>query len=276
MSERSSQLVVGCVQMHSVLDSQVNLVRCLEIADEARRRGVQLLIFPESTTSRSDDPSVSPHAEAVDGDFMTSFRDQLADVDMTVIIGMTEQRENDRPYNTLVAFRRGKIVEKYRKFHLYDAAGSRESDDISPGDGPVHVFDVGGFRVGMMTCYDIRFPELARLLAERGADLLAVPTSWVSGPLKEEHWKILCAARAIENTVYVVGAGQTGGNRIGRSAVVSPEGIAQASAGLEQTLLVSTVSATRLQEVRSRFPMLAQKRFTIDSEARPARTIHEV
>lgn len=263
-------LILGCVQMHSELQLAANLARCIGYLDEAEARGVQLLVFPESASSRSDDPTVPPLAEDIDGEFISKLRAHLAGRDMTVIIGVTERRAGGSPYNTLVALRDGEIVGRYRKLHLYDAAGVRESESTSPGDGPVEVVEVNGFRVGMMTCYDVRFPELARLLAEKGADVLALPASWVSGPLKEEHWRTLCAARAIENTVYIVGAGQTGGNRIGRSLVAAPDGVIEVAAGYDEDLLVTRVSDERLKRVRSRFPMLGQRRFTIDTSPKPA------
>lgn len=264
----SASLVVACVQPTSVLSSADNLADCLRIARDADSRGVRLLVFPESTSSRSDDVAVETEAQPLDGPFLSGLIAGLADLDMTVVCGVTESTDDGRPFNTLVAFRQGEVVAVYRKMHLYDAAGMRESDTISSGDGPVTTFDVDGFRVGMMTCYDIRFPELARLLAVDGADVVAVPTSWVRGPLKEEQWLTLCAARAIENTVYLVGAAQTGGLRIGRSVVVAPDGVVQAALGSEEDVLVSRLSRSRLDDVRRAFPLLAQRRFTVSETAR--------
>jgi predicted amidohydrolase len=256
--------------MQSGLDPADNLTRCIRVAREASGRGVQLLIFPESASSRSDDPEISPRAEDIGEGFVPALVTGLADLDMTVVVGVTEERGESRPYNTLVAVRHGRIIAMYRKLHLYDAAGMRESDVVTPGEGPVATFDVDGFRVGLMTCYDVRFPELSRLLSEQGADILAIPASWVQGPLKEEHWRTLCAARAIENTVYVLGAAQTGGTRIGRSAVIAPDGVAEAAAGYAEELIVARVSARRLSQARARFPMLQQTRFAIDAVPRPA------
>ncbi|MDF2561732.1 MAG: Nitrilase/cyanide hydratase and apolipoprotein N-acyltransferase [Microbacterium sp.] len=270
MTESDIELIVGCVQMQSRLNPDDNLTACIRAAHEASRRGVQLLVFPETASSRSDDPEVTPHAEDIGEGFVPALASALADLDMTIIVGVTEGRGEERPYNTLVAMRRGRIVAVYRKLHLYDAAGMRESDLVTPGEGPVATFDVDGFRVGLMTCYDVRFPELARLLSEQGADILAIPASWVHGPLKEEHWRTLCAARAIENTVYVLGAAQTGGTRIGRSAVIAPDGVAEAAAGYAEELIVARVSARRLSQARARFPMLQQTRFAIDAVPRPA------
>jgi len=270
MSEPTGDtLLIECVQPASVLSATDNLVSTIELAHEAAARGVQLLIFPESASSRSDDMAVPPQGQALDGPFMSALIDALADSTMAVICGFTESTDDGRPHNTLVAFRSGEILAVYRKIHLYDAAGVKESDSITPGDGPVVTFDVDGFRVGMMTCYDVRFPELARLLAEQGADILAVPTSWVRGPLKEEQWLTLCAARAIENTCYVVGAAQTGGLRIGRSIVVAPDGVVEAALGTEEDVLVSRLTRQRIDRVRRAFPMLAQRRFTISATPLP-------
>ena len=127
-----------------------------------------------------------------------------------------------RPYNTLLV--RGAADAAYRKIHLYDSFGYRESDALSPGDLTPVLVDVAGFRVGLMTCYDLRFPELARLLVDRGAEVLVVPSAWVAGPRKVEHWRTLVRARAIENTVFVVAAAQPGPRYSGHSMVVDPLG----------------------------------------------------
>ena len=110
----------------------------------------------------------------------------------------------------------------YRKIHLYDSFGYRESDRLAPGPSSRSLVDVGGFRVGLMTCYDLRFPELARALVDRGAEVLVVPAAWVAGPRKVDHWRTLLRARAIENTVFVVAAGQPGPRYTGHSMVVGP------------------------------------------------------
>lgn len=255
-------LTVACAQLQSTQDWRVNLERCLALVGECLDRGTDLLVFPETTASRTDDPAQRPDAQPLDGPFVAELAAATAHNDLTIIAGLLETGPGSRPFNTLVAVRGGDLIASYRKIHLYDAASVLESDTIQPGDGPVAVFDVKGFSVGMMTCYDIRFPELARVLAGQGADLIAVPTSWVQGPLKEDHWRAMCSARAIENTVYLAGASQTGGNRIGLSTVIAPSGVVTAALGTEEGLLVATVDRRRLDEARSTFPLLAQRRFT--------------
>lgn len=266
----STDLVVGCVQMRSVLDPQENLERAVAYVETAARAGVRLLVFPESASSRSDDPAVRPIAEPLDLGFVPGLAAAAARAGITVVAGVMEPGPAGRPYNTLVALDGGRVLSAYRKLHLYDAAGFRESDTVTPGDGPVATFDVDGFSIGMMTCYDIRFPELSRLLSDRGADVIVVPTSWVRGPMKELHWNTFCRARAIENTVYIAGASQTGGNRIGRTTIVGPDGIAEAAAGTDEGLVLSRVSTARLDRTRETFPMLQQRRFRIDATPRSA------
>ena len=120
------------------------------------------------------------------------------------------ERSDDpnRPFNTLVAFGpAGDLVASYRKTYLYDSFGYRESDRLTAGDGSPVTIKTDELTLGLMTCYDLRFPEFARLLVDADAEALVVPAAWVRGPQKEDHWATLLRARAIENTCYVIAAG---------------------------------------------------------------------
>jgi predicted amidohydrolase len=130
-------------------------------------------------------------------------------------------------------------------------------------------FACAGLTVGLMTCYDVRFPELARLLTTAGADVLVLPAAWVRGPEKERHWELMLAARAVENTVYVVGAGECGARNIGNSMVVDPLGVVRARLSAEPGLLVAELSAERVADARRRLPVLANRRFTVNASPRP-------
>ncbi len=116
-------------------------------------------------------------------------------------------------------------------------------------------------KVGLMTCYDLRFPELALSLALQGAELLVLPAAWVHGPLKEHHWATLLAARALDTTCYLVAAGECGNKNIGQSRIVDPQGVTVAAAAQEAQLIVAEVSATRVQETREKLPILRHRRF---------------
>ena len=201
-------------------------------------------------------------AQPLDGPFVSALAGLAKESGATIVAGMFETSDDPtRPYNTLAVLSAGgELAASYRKLHLYDSFGYRESDRLRAGDGAPVTVDVGDFVVGLMTCYDLRFPEMARRLVDAGADVLAVPAAWVRGPLKEEHWSTLLHARAIENTCYVVGAAQTGTSYVGRSAVVDPMGIAVAALGEQCEVLAADLSSRRLAEVRRANPSLRNRR----------------
>lgn len=115
--------------------------------------------------------------------------------------------------------------------------------------------------VGLMTCYDLRFPELALALALQGAEILVLPAAWVRGPLKEHHWATLLAARALDTTCYLVAAGECGNRNIGQSRIVDPQGVTIAAAGEAPQLICAEVSADRLSQTRAKLPVLRNRRF---------------
>ena len=112
-----------------------------------------------------------------------------------------------------------------------------------------------------MTCYDLRFPELAMTLALQGAELLVVPAAWVRGPLKEHHWATLLTARALDTTCYVVGAGECGNKNIGQSRIVDPQGVTIAAAADSPQLIFAEVTHARLEQTREALPVLRNRRF---------------
>lgn len=214
------------------------------------------------------DTPLAPLAEPLDGPFVQGLSRLARELGTALVAGMFETcpAEPSRPYNTLVALGAdGEVCGSYRKQHLYDAFGYRESDRLSPGDpaeGPT-VIRIAGHGVGLLTCYDLRFPELSRLSADGGAELLAVPAAWMRGPAKEDHWTTLLRARAIENTCYVAGAAQNGRHYCGRSMLVDPFGITVAGLGEQDGFCVGEVSADRVAEVRRTNPTLAHRRYRV-------------
>ena len=164
-------------------------------------------------------------AEPLDGPFVGALTAFAAEQGTTVVAGMFERSEDpERPFNTLAVVDRDGLRASYRKIHLYDSFGYKESDRLVAGPLEPALVDVGGFRVGLMTCYDLRFPELARSAGDRGAELLVAPSAWVAGPGKVQHWRTLVTARAIENIAYVAAVGQPGPRYTGHSMVVGPAG----------------------------------------------------
>ena len=209
------------------------------------------------------DLPLGPAAQQLDGPFVAALAAHARGMRATIVAGMFEESADAaRPYNTVVAVGPdGDVQAVYRKVHLYDSFGYRESDRLSPGEPSPVAVKVGDFVVGLMTCYDLRFPEHSRLLVDAGADAFVVPAAWVRGPLKEDHWETLLRARAIENTAYVVAAAQTGAAYTGSSMIVDPMGVAVARMGDETGLISADLSPDRVREVRERTPSLSNRRF---------------
>jgi deaminated glutathione amidase len=203
---------------------------------------------------------VSEFAEDLDGPFVKRIAELAAAHDVTVVAGMFERSEDPgRPYNTLVVVDAGGLRASYRKIHLYDSFGYKESDRLLAGALEPVVVEVGGLRVGLMTCYDLRFPELARALVDRGAELIVVPAAWVAGPGKADHWRTLLKARAIENTVYVAAAAQPDPRYTGHSMVVTPRG-ETVEVEEDGVAVQARVDRAELEKARAENPSLANKR----------------
>jgi predicted amidohydrolase len=222
--------------------------------------GSDLVVWPEASARDFGAPGsdLSSYAETTDGPFAQALR--AAAGESTAIAGMFEQGADPaRPFNTLLVT--GAVSASYRKIHLYDSFGHRESDVLSGGDIAPVVVDVAGWKVGLMTCYDLRFPELARLLVDAGAEVIVVPAAWVAGDRKVAHWRTLLAARAIENLAFVVGVAQPGPRYCGHSQVVSPLGDVLAEAGWDtDEVLDVTLDRGVFDEARRLNPSLDNRR----------------
>jgi len=248
---------VVLVQAASTLDPADNRSLIAELCPD----DADLVVFPEAFARDFGAPGsdVSEYAESLDGPFATELARVAHERGTTVVAGMFESSDDPtRPYNTLVV--RGAATASYRKIHLYDSFGYRESDRLLAGPLEPVTFELAGLTVGLLTCYDLRFPELARGLVDRGADVLVVPAAWVAGPRKVDHWLTLARARAVENTVYVVAAGQPGPRYTGHSVVVDPLGDVLAEAGTEPELLRATLDPAGVAEARRTNPSLANRR----------------
>lgn len=250
-------LRIGLVQQASGLEPDVNT----KLLDELAPRDADLIVFPEvfQRDFGKAGSDISPYAEPLDGPFATEVARVASDRGATIVAGMVEPSDDPaRPYNTLVV--RGAVDASYRKIHLYDSFGYKESDNLCGGPLEPVVIDVEGVPVGLMTCYDLRFPELARALVDRGAEVLLVPAAWVAGPRKVDHWRTLLRARAIENTVYVAAAGQSAPRYSGHSMVVDPLGDVLVEAGDDDEVVTATIERERLEKARSLNPSLANRR----------------
>lgn len=210
------------------------------------------------------DDTLLAHAEPLDGDFIAVLQAAATAHGVIVVAGLVETAGAGRVHNTLVAVSDAGVQAVYRKQHLYDAFGQTESDWIEAGEsGQASVFDVDGIRFGMMTCYDLRFPEVARILVDAGADAVIVPAEWVRGPLKEHHWTTLLAARAIENTVYVVAADHPAPVGVGLSQVIDPQGVVVAGVSAGEGIALASVDPGLIARTREVNPVLRLRRYRV-------------
>lgn len=252
-------------QMSTTTDSAANRA-AVDAALDAVRGDVDLVVLPEATMHDfgTADHDLSEAAESLDGPFCELIARHAARLEATVVAGMFEttgETPRGLPYNTLVAFGPdGALRVAYRKVHLYDSFGYRESERLVSGDITTATLQVADRTVGLITCYDLRFPEFARMHIDAGADTLVVPAAWVSGPLKEDHWITLLRARAIENTVDVLGVGQCGRRYSAGTSAVDPLGVVTASAGEREQTIYAELDNERLADARATNPSLANRR----------------
>jgi predicted amidohydrolase len=246
----------------------VNLSRVRLAMAEAAAASADLAVFPEATQVRFGS-DLAAAAEPLDGPFCSGLAAAAKDTGVSLVAGVFEPAVDGRVYNTAVVYDgSGELVTSYRKLHLFDAFGQHESDSVAPGSALV-TYPFGGVTVGLQICYDLRFPELSRALAVRGASLLVIPAAWAAGLFKEEHWITLVRARAIENTVWVAAVGQVpdpdetthrhlGG--VGRSVLVDPFGVVRTDLGPAPRVVVSEVDPELIDQVRATVPSLANRR----------------
>lgn len=265
---------MAACQLVSGTDKAANLAEIERLAAAAAAEGAQLAVFPEYAMHYT--PKFSQEfvdeAEPLDGDFVTALRGVASRHGISIIAGMHERIPGERrAYNTIVVAGPGPEpgpepgpVAVYRKQHLYDAFGFKESDFLCPGPlGEPATFEVDGVVVGLLTCYDLRFPEVSRTVVDAGAQLLVYPAAWMPGPRKEDHWQTLARARAIENTVYVAAISQAPPVGVGGSLIVDPNGVVLGGLGEASGTIVVPVEAGRIDRVRAFNPSLANRRYAV-------------
>ncbi len=256
---------VSLCQIPVVHEPKTNLETARDALARAAAQGAELAVFPEATLTRFG-RGVTETAEPLDGPFVSGLAEAAREHGIAVIAGVFEPSADGRVFNTTVALDAdGGLAAAYRKIHLFDSFGARESDVVAPGDVPA-VVELAGLRIGLITCYDVRFPELARALVDRGADTFAVIAAWGSGPMKEEHWITLVKARAIENTMWTIAVGQAptpsarDGFGVGRSMLVDPMGVVRHDLGPGHAVLTGEIDPAVTVSVRSTLPSLDHRR----------------
>ena len=272
-AERSTSVKsvkVAAVQFESSPNPTRNRVLLTKTIDAAAEAGAKLIILPEASQRAfgSNGASLAEDPESLEGPFVTMLVDRAARHALHIVAGMFETAEAPRlPFNTTVIAGPNGVVAAYRKIHLYDALGFVESEGVtggSIGDDNLIVFEAHGFSFGVMTCFDLRFPEMTRALVDRGADVIVLGAAWVPGPRKHEQWRTLLEARAIESTAYVIAAGQPGPRYCGGSTIIAPDGSTIEEAPPDgMTMITGDLDRAAITTVRSSMPVLAQRRIGV-------------
>ena len=260
---------VAIVQMRSSEDKMENLELSIDFIREAAKKKSSMICFPEFQMAYSpmsmSAKQLSEKAESVnDGNFIATLRKAAKVNKISIISTIYEKngsRFDNRVYDTAVLIdSNGEISSIYRKLHLYDALGFKESDKMMAGNMIEKPVKTSVGNLGLMICYDIRFPEMSRILTVKGANILVSPSAWVHGVMKEEHWQTLLKARAIENGSYMIAPNQIGNIFSGRSMAVDPFGVVLLDMGNREGMEVVEIDKPRVQKVRELLPLLKNRR----------------
>lgn len=271
IENRHEEFVAAVAQFASVDDAQANIDTIRTLARQAQAQGARMVVFPEAASFafESSAETLSRIARDEAAGFRAALSEIARDLDIHIVAGMYAEGEGELSRNCLVAVDpQGETLGEYQKLHLYDAFLYRESDKneqarLQQGFGELVLFDIGAFRFGLVNCYDLRFPEMARALVERGANCLIVCAGWVAGPLKELHWETLLRARAIENTSYVLASSQPAPVSTGLSMAIDPSGVVLSSVAADKGVALATLTTERLQDIRAILPCLEHARYRI-------------
>ena len=260
---------IALVQMRAETDKKTNLKKILKYISQAARKDAVMCAFPEFmmcyTPSSQSPLELASIAEKIDGEFVRSISEAAKQNSIQVVGTLYEKSPKpNRVYDTsFLIDKNGKMISKYRKIHLYDALGFKESKKLYPGSSITKPVKTSVGKMGMMICYDLRFPEMSRILASSGSEVLVVPSAWVKGKMKEEHWLTINKTRAIENGCYVISPDQVGNIYCGRSVVVDPYGKILLDMKKREGIGFVDISLDEVKQVRQRLPLLQNRRIDI-------------
>jgi deaminated glutathione amidase len=264
---------IALAQITSSTEKTTNLELAKQLITEAKNNGARMIAFPEflmafspSTQSAEELAEIS---ETLDGPFTQSLREVTKAANIETLATIYEKSDvPGRVYDTALWIdASGHLSAVYRKLHLYDALGFKESDKFLAGRELAQPFKSAIGVIGMMICYDLRFPELSRLLTLAGTEILVSPSGWVQGDMKVEHWQTMVRARAVENGCYVIAPDQVGNIYIGHSMVVDPFGRVVIDMGERQGLEIVDLDLSMVGEVREKLPLLKNRRADIYGSA---------
>jgi len=271
--------IVAAIQMSSGSDKEKNLRLAADLVAEAARTGARLVVLPELFSWQGSSREITLASETIPGPTSTRMAELAATLKIYLLCGsiLEQNPRGQRPYNTSFLINpAGRITGRYRKLHLFklrmpNGTVLNEKAAYTAGTGIVTAPTPLG-RLGLSICYDLRFPELYRALVDRGASIIAVPSSFTYATGKD-HWEVLLRARAIENQVYIVAPNQHGPDpqgtkRYGHSMIIDPWGKVLALRQEGNGIIYAQIDLESLKQVRINLPCLRQRRKDMFSKAR--------
>jgi deaminated glutathione amidase len=267
----TSVLRAAAVQLTATPDKARNLETADRLVRRAAADGARLVVLPEKWSLLGRGADLRDGAEPIDGLAVTWARDAARELGIDLVAGSVAERVDGdaKLRNTSLHIGPdGEVKAVYRKVHMFDVEVEgtvyRESDHEAPGDDVVLSATADGVELGLTVCYDVRFPELYRILAVRGARIVTIPAAFTV-PTTRDHWEVLVRARAIEDQCFVIAANQVGehveGLRSGgRSMIVDPWGLILAQAADSETVITADLDLDAQAAIRTRLPSLANRR----------------
>ena len=249
------KLKLAAHQINFQSNKQQNLDKILCILEKTK---TQLHVFPEYSMGTPPNgltqSFVKKNAEQLNGPFVSKILEKSKE-HHTAVVFTIFQSEKNQFFNTAILAENGKIKATYKKIHLFDALGQKESNLFSSGN-KIAIAKIQNFTVGLAICFDLRFPELFRALAHKGAELFIVPSAWYTGKHKNEQWQILTKARAHENNAYLVGVNQTLPHFTGNSIINSPFATTIKQANTQETTLTAELDKKYVVDSKNQIPII--------------------
>ena len=257
---------IAIIQMKASTDKTENLKKILGYIGKAAKQGAALCAFPEFmmfyTKSSQTPRQLANAAESINGNFVTEIANAAKQNSIMVVGTLYEKStKKNRVYDTcFLVNQNGKVTRTYRKIHLYDALGFKESSKMVSGSKIAPPLRTKIGTLGMLICYDLRFPEMSRSLALAGSEILLAPSAWIKGPSKEEHWMTFNKTRAIENGCFLIAPDQVGNIYCGRSLVVSPFGKILLDMKKKTGIGFVDISLQDVYQTRKKLPLLKNRK----------------
>ena len=247
----------------SLGDPEANLSKVRDFSGKAKEAGADLIIFPELTDTGYSMPVIQKHADHWKTGFVARLQEVAARLSIAIVSGVSERNESSIHNSQVLVDAKGNIAAKYRKTHLYAVTPVAEQTCFEPGNAFVS-FEIGDLRFGFSICYDLRFPEVYRKLAtEQNVGAFLISSAWPFP--RNEHFRVLAQARAIENQAYVIASNRVGKDEglwfCGNSAIIDPRGVTIAAASADrEEVIYAEISEELVRSIRRRMQSLGHRR----------------